>query len=85
MSKNETLGQALEKEGKEDQKSICTTATLGLTKSECVDLLESHDVGLKRHDKESFIRLLKHRINEGDSLLPWKDVKLTDEVVGNTW
>lgn len=83
MSKNETLGQALEKEGNEDQKAILTKAALSLTKSECVDLLEGHDVGLRREDKESINRLVRLRINNVQTILPWKDVKFGDAVSSN--
>ncbi|WP_235296170.1 hypothetical protein [Portibacter marinus] len=83
MSTNQTLGQALEKEGSEDQKSICTEAALNLTKSECVDILENHDVGLRRADKESLMRLVRFRVNKVMPILPWKDVKIGEEVNPN--
>ena len=84
MPSNETLGHALEKDGNKDQKAILTEAALALTKSECVDLIEGHDVGLRREDKESINRLIKLRINNVQSILPWKDVKFGD-AVSNNW
>ena len=83
MSASQTLGQALENEGNKDQKSILTDHALNLTKAQCMDILESQDVGLQREDKESFMRLVRHRINKVDPMLPWKDVKLGDEVHPN--
>jgi len=76
MSTNETLGQALEKEGSDDQKSILSDHALNLTKQQCTELLEGHDVGLRREDKESLFRLTKLRINKKMSIFPWEDVKL---------
>lgn len=78
MPTNQTLGQALELEGSHDQKAILTQHALNLTKDQCIELLEGHDVGLKREDKESLLRLVKLRINKQMSLFPWEDVKLSD-------
>ena len=83
MSSNETLGQALENAGDKDQASLCSDAVLALTKDQCASLLEGHEVGLTREDRASFNKLVKTRVNNVQSMLPWSDVKMSDEVDPN--
>lgn len=83
MKEKETLGQALDTEGSEDQKSICTNRLLNLTKSDCIELLQGHDAGINNEDKNAFNSLCKHRVNKTQPVLPWHDLKLHKEVDPN--
>lgn len=83
MAKVENIGTALKKEGSEEQLKICSKAVKSLTKAKCKRLLEGHDVGLNSNDKASFNKLCKTRINQGQGLLPFSNLKLKHEVDPN--
>lgn len=83
MARAETLRDALKKEGNTDQVALCTKAIGALTKAKCKRLMEGHDVGMSVKDKVSFSKLCKTRINAGQKILPFSNIKLSHEVDPN--
>lgn len=81
----ETLSDALDREGSADQKEICTPALLALDKNELTDLLEGNDVGIGDNDKHAFRKFCHKRVNNHQHLLPWKDVKLSEDPPHANW
>lgn len=83
MSNADTLGNALDQNDSSDQKKLCTNRLLNLTKDECIELLQGHDAGINHEDKVAFNELCMERVNNVQSVLPWKDLKLDSKVHPN--
>lgn len=83
MSKDQTLGEALDAVGHGDQKSLATDTVLNLTKDNCSKLLSGEDVGLSDYDKKSFNKLIKQRVNNGQPILPYKNLKVGGDMDPN--
>ena len=83
MSSNETLADALVREGSTRQKSICTEKVLKLTESELESVIAGDDMGLDDADKQSLQALVHTRINNAQFILPWSGIKLGTKINPN--
>jgi hypothetical protein len=83
MSKNQTLGEALDASKHGVHKALVTDNVLNLTRDQCSDLLSGKDLGLSAEDKKSFNTLVRERVNNGHKMLPFKKMNVGGDLDPN--
>ena len=78
MCTNLTLEEALILEGAKEQVKMLTKRACSLTKGEVEKIFSGHESGqnLSRIDLESLSRLVKYRVENGQTVLPFEKIKV---------
>ena len=94
MANSETLQQALDRTGDQEQEILLTPEALKLTKQQVTDMLNGKvnaKATLSEASIKSIEKFLRLRINQGKSLFPWgsmEDVthhEAEDDMGGGFW
>jgi len=91
MPDHQTLKQALVESGDNSQVEMLTSHAQSLTKAQLTDLLNGKaGVSLDKESSASIRKLARHRIANGQNVMPWSSLKLDanaddDNMGGGIW
>jgi hypothetical protein len=91
MSDHQTLKQALVESGDQSQVDMLTKQAQDLTKTQLTDLINGKKgVNVDKETTASIRRLARHRVANGQNVMPWSAMKLEagaddDNMGGGIW
>ncbi len=88
MGKHQTIANALQAEGCNDQLEMLTPNAQNATKADIESLLnyEAPKTALGAEDRVSLVQLARHRIQNGMPIYPWPNLDIEkDKVVADGW